>query len=90
MFAIPAYVMGHDERERRRLAIQASILNPFTDHLCAGRGFPPECESSILATALGDVSLLAARIVERNGLVTSLDFDVHALETLKELRLPRC
>jgi hypothetical protein len=24
------YVMGHDDRERRRLALQASILNPFT------------------------------------------------------------
>ena len=39
-----AYVMGHDERERRRLALQASILNPFTE-----RG----CESWILAVGWG-------------------------------------
>jgi hypothetical protein len=31
--AAARYVMGHSDRERRRLALQASILNPFTEQL---------------------------------------------------------
>jgi hypothetical protein len=27
----PTYVMGHTDRERRRLALQAAVLNPLTD-----------------------------------------------------------
>jgi hypothetical protein len=27
----PDYVMGHNDRERRRLALQAAVLNPLTD-----------------------------------------------------------
>lgn len=33
-----SYVMGHDERERRRLALQARIINPITEHLLARAG----------------------------------------------------
>jgi len=29
--------MGHDDRERRRLYLQASILNPISNQLCAAR-----------------------------------------------------
>jgi len=37
------YVMGHNDRERRRLALQASILNPFTEQLLRRAGFRPGC-----------------------------------------------
>lgn len=43
-----AYVIGHDERERRRPALQASILNPFTEHLLHLGEFRRGCESWIL------------------------------------------
>jgi cyclopropane fatty-acyl-phospholipid synthase-like methyltransferase len=32
------YVMGHDDRERRRLSLQASILNPLSDQLLRRAG----------------------------------------------------
>jgi ubiquinone/menaquinone biosynthesis C-methylase UbiE len=79
-----AYVMGHDERERRRLALQASILNPFTEHLLRRAGISAGMRVLDIGCGVGDVSLLASRIVGRSGRVTSLDFDGRALETLKE------
>jgi ubiquinone/menaquinone biosynthesis C-methylase UbiE len=84
MFDKAAYVMGHDERERRRLALQASILNPFTEHLLRRAGISAGMRVLDIGCGVGDVSLLAARIVGRGGRVTSLDFDGRALETLKE------
>jgi ubiquinone/menaquinone biosynthesis C-methylase UbiE len=79
-----AYVMGHDERERRRLALQASILNPFTEHLLRRAGISGGMRVLDIGCGVGDVSLLAARIVGRGGRVTSLDFDAQALSTLKD------
>lgn len=84
MSATSAYVMGHDDRERRRLALQASILNPFTDHLLRRAGISAGMRVLDIGCGVGDVSLLAARIVGRGGRVTSLDFDGQALMTLKE------
>jgi ubiquinone/menaquinone biosynthesis C-methylase UbiE len=78
-----AYVMGHDERERRRLALQASILNPFTEHLLRRAGISAGMRVLDIGCGVGDVSLLAARIVGRSGRVTSLDFDGWALQRLK-------
>ncbi|HEY7307636.1 MAG TPA: methyltransferase domain-containing protein [Bryobacteraceae bacterium] len=79
-----AYVMGHDDRERRRLVLQASILNPFTDHLLRRAGISAGMRVLDIGCGVGDVSLLAAHIVGRGGRVTSLDFDGQALKTLKE------
>ena len=76
--------MGHDEREHRRLALQASILNPFTEHLLRRAGISAGMHVLDIGCGVGDVSLLAARIVGRSGRVTSLDFDARALETLKQ------
>src|SRR5215813_12461383 len=33
-----SYVMTHTDRERRRLALQASIINPFTDRFLRDAG----------------------------------------------------
>ena len=79
-----AYVMGHDERERRRLALQASILNPFTEHLLRRAGISAGMQVLDIGCGVGDVSLLAARIVGRSGRITSLDFDGLALKTLQQ------
>jgi len=76
--------MGHAERERRRLALQASILNPFTEHLLRRAGISAGMRVLDIGCGVGDVSLLAARIVGRSGRVTSLDFDARTLETLKQ------
>jgi ubiquinone/menaquinone biosynthesis C-methylase UbiE len=79
----PAYVMGHDDRERRRLLLQASILNPLTDQLLRRAGISSGMAVVDIGCGVGDVSLLAARMVGRHGSVTSVDIDPAALETLK-------
>ena len=78
-----AYVMGHDDRERRRLVLQASLLNPFTEQLFRRAGISSDMNILDIGCGVGDVSLLAARLVGRSGSVTSVDFDAPALETLK-------
>ena len=78
-----AYVMGHDDRERRRLALQASILNPLTEQLFRRAGLSSGMHVLDIGCGVGDVSLLAARLVGRSGSVTSVDIDPPALETLR-------
>jgi ubiquinone/menaquinone biosynthesis C-methylase UbiE len=74
--------MGHDDRERRRLRLQASILNPLTEQLFRRAGISSGMRVADIGCGVGDVSLLAARLVGRHGSVTSVDIDRPALETL--------
>src|SRR6185369_11330395 len=78
-----SYVMGHDDRERRRLLLQASILNPLTEQLFRRAGISPGMRVLDIGCGVGDVSLLAARLVGGRGSVTSVDIDPAALDTLK-------
>jgi ubiquinone/menaquinone biosynthesis C-methylase UbiE len=78
-----AYVLGHDHRERRRLLLQASILNPLTEQLLRRAGVSSNMKVLDIGCGVGDVSLLAARLVGRHGSVTSVDIDPAALETLE-------
>jgi ubiquinone/menaquinone biosynthesis C-methylase UbiE len=75
------YVMGHDDRERRRLALQASILNPLTEQLLRRAGISSGMHVLDLGCGIGDVSLMAARLVGRHGTVTAIDIDQAALAT---------
>jgi len=77
------YVMGHNDRERRRLALQASIQQPFTEDLFRRAGITTGMRVLDLGCGVGDVSLLAARLVGRTGSVTSLDIDEQALDVLR-------
>jgi len=77
------YVMGHDDRERRRLVLQASILNPVTEELFRRAGISSGMNVLDIGCGVGDVSLLAARLVGRHGSVTSVDIDPAALKTLE-------
>ncbi|MGD0201735.1 MAG: methyltransferase domain-containing protein, partial [Bryobacteraceae bacterium] len=76
------YVMGHTNPERRRLALQASILRPFTERLLREAGIAWGMHVLDIGCGVGDVSMLAAGLVGRNGSVTSVDVDPGALETL--------
>ena len=35
-----SYIMGHNERERRRLTVQASVLRPITERFLEDAGEP--------------------------------------------------
>jgi SAM-dependent methyltransferase len=76
-----SYIMGHDDRERRRLALQASILNPFTEQLLRRAGVSAGMHVLDLGCGIGELSLMAARMVGRHGTVTAIDVDPKALAT---------
>ena len=81
--AHPHYVMGHDDRERRRLALQGAILQPFTEGLLQRAGVTSGMRVLELGCGVGEVTLIAARLVGRHGRVTSLDIDPAAIETAR-------
>ena len=68
----PAYVMGHSDRERRRLALQAAVLNPLTDSFLRRAGISAGMRILDLGCGIGEVSLIAARLVGPHGHVRSL------------------
>jgi ubiquinone/menaquinone biosynthesis C-methylase UbiE len=74
------YVMGHTDHERRRLALQAAFLNPLTDGFLRRAGISAGMHVLELGCGIGEVSLIAARLVGSHGRVHCLDFDPIALE----------
>jgi len=82
--AAAGYVMGHDDRERRRLALQGSILQPFTEDLFRRAGITTGMDVLDVGCGVGDVSLLVARMIGRTGSVTSIDIDPVAIQTLRD------
>ena len=80
MSQMPAsYVMGHDDRERRRLSLQASILNPLSDQLLRRAGLSSGLRVLDIGCGVGELSMVAARLVGRRGHVTGIDIDTGAL-----------
>src|SRR3954451_15575442 len=80
MSQIPeSYVMGHDDRERRRLSLQASILNPLSDQLLRRAGLSAGMRVLDIGCGVGELSSVAARLVGRRGRVTAIDIDDAAL-----------
>jgi ubiquinone/menaquinone biosynthesis C-methylase UbiE len=77
------YVLGATEHERRRLALQGSILNSLTDRFLRQAGVCAGMRVLDVGCGIGDVSLIAARIVGPRGSVTGLDWDGAALDTAR-------
>jgi ubiquinone/menaquinone biosynthesis C-methylase UbiE len=73
------YVMGHDDRERRRLTLQASILNPLSDQLLRRAGVSAGVRVLDIGCGVGELSMVAARLVGPSGGVTGIDIDEEAL-----------
>lgn len=78
-----SYVMGHTDHERRRLALQAAILNPLTDGLLRRAGISAGMHVLELGCGIGEVSLIAARLVGPHGRLHCLDYDSKALEVAR-------
>lgn len=75
-----AYVLGHSEHERRRLALQATMLAPHTMRFLVDAGITTGMRVLDLGCGVGDVSLLAGHLVEGTGSVIGLDVDRASLE----------
>jgi ubiquinone/menaquinone biosynthesis C-methylase UbiE len=84
MTAKPEYVLGHTDRERRRLALQATILNPQTDSFLRRAGVSAGMSILELGCGIGEVSLIAARLIGPHGKLHGIDLDPAALEIARQ------
>ncbi len=71
--------MGHTDRERRRLAIQAAVLNPLTTDFLKRAGIEAGMRVLDFGCGVGDVAIVAANLVGPRGAVTAVDLDDGAL-----------
>lgn len=61
------YALGSTEAEHERLFRQAAILAPFTERLFRDAGIRLEQCILDIGSRLGDITMLAARLVFRQG-----------------------
>jgi ubiquinone/menaquinone biosynthesis C-methylase UbiE len=69
------------DHERRRLALQASVLNPLTDSFLRRAGVAGGMRVLEVGCGIGEVSLISARLVGPHGRLHCIDTNAHALKT---------
>jgi SAM-dependent methyltransferase len=79
-----AYVLGHSDRELRRLAFQAELIAPITRQLLVEAGIGSGMRVLDVGTGRGDVAFLAAELVGETGAVVGFDRSREALEIARE------
>jgi ubiquinone/menaquinone biosynthesis C-methylase UbiE len=77
--AAPGYALGDSDREHERLIRQASRLAPMTDRFLRDAGIAAGHRVLDLGSGVGDVAMLAARIVGSSGEVVGLERDSRAI-----------
>jgi ubiquinone/menaquinone biosynthesis C-methylase UbiE len=80
----PDYILGHSEREIRRLMRQAAMLRPITERLLRGAGIAPGMRVLDLGCGAGDVSMLAAELVGAAGSVVGIDRSQEVIAVARE------
>jgi len=79
----PEYVLGHSQRELRRLSLQAEFWGDATLELLQRAGLAAGMRVLDLGCGPGDVTLLAARVVGPSGTVVGVDRSAEAIETAR-------
>jgi 2-polyprenyl-3-methyl-5-hydroxy-6-metoxy-1,4-benzoquinol methylase len=74
-----SYILGHADREHRRLIFQASLHNPFTEQFLRRAGLTAGMRVLDVGCGVGEVSMIAAHLVGYRGHVTGIDMDAGAL-----------
>jgi ubiquinone/menaquinone biosynthesis C-methylase UbiE len=72
--------MSAADHERRRLSLQASVLNPLTDSFLRRAGISPGMRVLEVGCGIGEVSLITARLVGPHGRLHCIDTDTSAME----------
>ncbi len=75
------YILGHDERELRRLARQGSFYEEMTEDVFRRAGIGPGMRVLDLGCGVGDVSMIAAKLVGPYGSVVAIDRAPDAVRT---------
>jgi len=77
----PDYPLGYSKQEAQRLAERGALLEPFTEDVFRRAGLGPGMHVLDIGCGVGDVSLLAARMVGRQGAVLGIDRAASSVET---------
>ena len=76
-----AYLLGHTDREQRRLAGQAALIGPDTEALFRDAGLGPGMSVLDVGSGLGDVAILAGKLVSPGGRVLGIERSTKALRS---------
>ena len=71
----PPYFLGAASAERARLIRQAAIWDPFTERLFREAGIGPGQRVLDIGSGVGDVAMLAAKLVGPSGVVVGVERD---------------
>lgn len=82
--AIDEYVLGNSAQEQERLKMQGKFLERWSEQFFLLAGLEPGMRVLDLGCGMGDVSLLAARLVGPSGHVTGIDRDPVIIEKARE------
>ncbi|MBV8831997.1 MAG: class I SAM-dependent methyltransferase [Acidobacteriaceae bacterium] len=82
--SIENYVLGNSAQEQKRLRLQASFLEKWTEQFLLSAGLKRGMRVLDFGCGMGDVSLLAAKLVGTTGHVTGIDRDVVVIEKARE------
>ena len=78
------YVLGHEDRELRRLIAQGEFYRELTAALFRGAGIGRGMRVLDVGCGAGDVSMLAAELVGGSGSVVGIDRSSEAINFAKE------
>jgi ubiquinone/menaquinone biosynthesis C-methylase UbiE len=78
------YVLGHTAAEQVRLIRQARFLAPATEHFLRDAGIGSGMRVLDIGCGMGDVTMLAAKLVGPGGRVVSIDLDMASIETAQK------
>ncbi len=75
----PGYLLGHTDAEHDRLIRQARRLAPITENFLRDAGIRPGQRVLDLGSGVGDVSMLAARMVGVSGEIVGVERDARSI-----------
>ena len=79
----PSYLFESSSDEYARLTRQAALIAPMTERLFRDAGISPGLRVLDVGSGVGDVALLAGRLVGPHGSVVGVDIDGSALRTAR-------
>ena len=77
----PDYLFGQLAGEAERLRLQARMFARYTARFLEDAGISPGMKVLDVGTGAGDVALLVAGLVGREGTVVGIDFNSELIET---------
>ncbi len=75
----PRYALGSSDTEHERLIRQAALLAPFTERFFDAAGIGPGQRVLDIGSGVGDVAMLAAKLVGPSGEVVGVERDARSI-----------